>query len=348
MSDSTLEPADQDRLSMVLFGHAAFQHLHAGCELGLFRLLHNRPGLSLEAVRDELGLQDRPISILLFGTTALRLIEREDDHYRNGPLISRLMQHGQWEAFEAAVEFEAHINYNGLRDFTASLRENSNVGLRRIPGEGPTLYHRLAQNDHLNDTFFRYMHAWSQMVNRHLIEMVDFGHVSRLLDVGGGDAVNAVALASAFPHLKVTVLELADVVPRALAGIREAGVEDRVSAIEGDMFVELPAGHDCMLFAHQVQIWPMERNLDLFRRANAALPPGGRVIITNSMADDSGDGPLYAALDSAYFAALPGGGGRVYTWGQLEECLLEAGFTKVERIRPRGAWTPLGIILGIK
>lgn len=298
---------------MILFGHAAFQYLHSGCELGLFEVLRDKPGLDQRRLRDELDLQDRPAALLLFGATALRLVERTGDQYRNGPMVRGLMERGQWTAFRAAVEFEAHINYNGLQDFPESLRQNSNVGLRRIPGDGATLYHRLAQNQELNETFFHYMHAWSEMVNRHLIEMVDFGGVHHLLDVGGGDGVNAVALAKAFPRLRVTVLELADVVPRVTATIGEAGVADRVGAVAGDMFVELPPGHDCMLFAHQVQIWPLPKNRELFRRAHAALPPGGRVIITNSMADDSGDGPLYSALDSAYFAALPGGGGMVYS-----------------------------------
>ncbi|WP_396026188.1 methyltransferase [Actinomadura sp. 9N215] len=333
---------------MVLFGHAAFQYLHAGCELGLFRLLHRRPGLDRQALGEELGLPERPASILLFGTTSLRLVERTDDTYRNGAVINALMTTGQWTAFEAAVEFEAHINYGGLQDFSASLKENSNIGLRRIPGEGPTLYHRLSQNQELNEVFFHYMHSWSDMVNRHLIEMVDFSRVHRMLDVGGGDGVNAIALASAFPHLRVTVLELTDVVPRAQRQIIAAGVEDRVRAVAGDMFVGLPTGHDCMLFAHQVQIWPVEKNIELFCKAHAALSAGGQVIVTNSMASDSGDGPLYAALDSAYFAAIPGGGGMVYSWGQIEECLHKAGFSTVERIRPEQAWTPLGIIRGIK
>ena len=338
----------QDRLSMLLFGHAAFQYLRAGCELGLFTTLRETPGLGRAELMEKLKLDDRPIDVLLRAASALELVERDGDTYRNSPLVSTLMDRGEWDAFEAAVGFEAHLNYPGLADLAESLEKNTNVGLRRIPGDGTTLYHRLTENEDLGQVFFRYMHAWSEMVNRHLINQVDFRKFDRLLDVGGGDGVNAVAIASAFPHLDVTVLELADVVPRTREVISKAGLGDRVKAIGGDMFDELPAGHDCMLFMHQVQIWPLEKNVELFRGAYAALPSGGAVIITNSMSDDSGDGALYTALDSAYFAAVPGGGGTVYTWNQLENCLREAGFEKIEKVRPEQAWTPQGIIIATK
>lgn len=333
---------------MLLFGHAAFQYLRAGCELDLFETLRETPDISRADLKNKLGLQDRPMDILLRGACALELIERNDGLYRNSPLISNMMDQGEWDAFEAAVGFEANINYPGLADFTASLRQNTNAGLRRIPGDGPTLYHRLTENESLNKVFFRYMHAWSEMVNRHLVELIDFRQVKRVLDVGGGDGVNAVALAEAFSHLDITILELPHVVPRAVEAVSKSGLNDRIRVVAGDMFVDLPAGHDCMLFAHQVQIWPLEKNIELFRRAYDSLPVGGVAIIMNSISDDSGDGALYTALDSAYFAALPGGGGTAYTWDQLETCLREARFEKVERVRPERAWTPLGIIVATK
>ncbi|MCP2257816.1 dimerization domain-containing protein [Streptoalloteichus tenebrarius] len=337
-----------DDLTPILFGHAAFQCLNAGCELGLFPLLQREPHLSREEVRDRLGLADRAVDILLLGTTSLRLTRRVDGRYRNAPVIDQLFRDGQWEIFANVVAFEAHIVYEGQADFVASLRDNTNVGLRRIRGTGRDLYHRFAENPHLERVFYRYMRSWSELANPALLKEVDFGGVKKVLDVGGGDGVNAIALAQAHPHLEVTVLEIPATGPITRRRVADSGLSERITVHECDMFRDpFPTGADCVLFSHQLVIWDPERNVELLRRAHAALPPGGQVVIFSSISDDDGDGPLMAALDSVYFAALPAEGGMIYAWRQYEEWLRAAGFARSRRV-PCASWTPHGILVATR
>ncbi len=349
MADPYEDELSQDELTHTLFGHAAFQFLRAGAELGLFDLLERSPGLSRERIGTELTLEDRALDILLLGVTSLRLIRRSGDGYRNDATVSRLFTDGMWELFQAVIGFEAYVAYLGLADFTESLRANTNVGLRRVPGDGPTLYHRMTEDPQLSEVFYRFMSSWSQMAARYLVDNVDFRAIDRLLDVGGGDAAIAVAVAQAYPHLRITILELPGVVPLAQKRVDEAGLSDRIEVLAHDIFAEpYPPGHDAAMFVHQMQIWPLEQDTALLVRAHEALPDGGKVLIMNSMSDDTGDGPLMAGLDSAYFAALPGGGGMIYAWSKYEECLRAAGFPEIERIACAGAWTPHGIISATK
>jgi len=339
---------DLAQLTIVLFGHAAFQYLHAACELGLFEFLRSHPGASREDIAVALDLQPRPADILVFGVTALGLVNAKGGRYRNGKSIDRLFQLGQWHHFFDIVEFEAHIVYEGQADFAESLRADRNVGLRRIPGTGRDLYHRLSENPDLERIFYRYMRSWSEISNPVMLRNVDFSRYRSVLDVGGGDGVNAMALARAFPGLEVTVFEIeatADLVRRQIAG---AGLSHRVHVHAGDMFADdFPMGHDCILFAHQLVIWTLDDNTDLLRRAHAALPRDGSVVIFNSFASDKLDGPLMAALDSAYFASVPATGGMIYGWRQHEECLRAAGFARIERFTDT-SWTPHGVLVATK
>ncbi|MER6031057.1 methyltransferase [Streptomyces sp. NPDC001851] len=333
---------------MILFGHAAFQYLNAACELGLFDLLAEKGPLSVQEVRTALDLEKRACDVLLLGCAALRLIHREGPVCRLSAEIGELMDRGEWTHVVNTVAFEQYIVYEGQADFTESLRRNTNVGLRRIPGEGKDLYPRLAQNPHLEEVFYRYMRSWSQLANQHLVRHLDLTEARSLLDCGGGDAVNAIALAAANPHLQVTVLEIPSSIPVAEDSIRQAGLADRITVRGVDLFADpFPAGFDCVLFAHQLVIWTPEENTTLLRKAHDALRPGGRVAVFNSMSDDSGDGPLIAALDSVYFAALPAEGGMIYPWSQHEESLRAAGFTELRRIA-LPTWTPHGILIGTK
>lgn len=337
-------PLTNDDLVRILFGSSAFQMLNAGCQLGLFSLLNQRPDSTSAVIAEELALQPRPTQILLLGTTALGLTTCGDDRYRNAELVETMFRDHSWKIMEDLVAFELHIVHPIEMDFVESLRRNTNVGLRRLEGNGTDLYHRLAANPDLQTLFYRCMRSWSRLSNPILVEKADLTGVRRVLDVGGGDGVNSIALAKANPHVEFTVLDLPDVVDIARRKIAEHGLSERISAHEGDIFTDqYPAGHDCVLFANQLVIWSPEENLTLLGKAWRLLPDCGRVLIFSAISDDSGDGPLYAALDNVYFATLPATRSMIYHWKQYEDWLNAVGFSKIERL-PGGSWTPHGVI----
>ena len=337
-----------DELTPILFGASAFQQLHAACELGLFDLLHRRPNLVKAEIAAELSLQPRAIDILLLGTTALRLTEKSGARYANSQVIDGMASNGIWQIFKDVVAFEQYICYLGQFDFAASLRANTHVGLRRVPGSAPDLYRRLSENPELEQVFYRYMHSWSKLSNPLLFRHLDLSRARTVLDVGGGDGVNAIGLLKAFPHLDVTVLELPGGAAFARRTVAEAGLSDRITVVEQDIFKDaFPTGFDCVLFSHLLVIWSPEENVALLKNAWQALNPGGRAAIFCSISNDEGTGPLMAALDSVYFAAIPAEGGMIYAWHQYDGWLRASGFTRIERTEC-GTWTPHGLICGYK
>lgn len=337
-----------EELTPVLFGAASFQQLNAGCEIGLFELLNKRPNQKKQEIGMALELQPRALDILLLGTTALGLTAERNGLYRNSAVIGSLFKEGKWAMFKDVVAFEQHVVYEGQADYVDALRANTNVGLRRIRGRGRDLYHRLSENPRLEEVFYRYMRSWSEYSNPLLLKHADFTGVRRLLDVGGGDGVNTIAIAKAHPEMKLTVMEISETATLTRRRILDAGLSERVSVSGGDMFADpYPAGHDAILFAHQLVIWTPEENLALLKRAYEALGPGGKVFIFSSISNDEGDGPVMAALDSVYFAAIPAEGGMIYSWRQYESWLREAGFATVKSI-PCGGWTPHGLMVGTK
>jgi SAM-dependent methyltransferase len=341
-------------LTPILFGHAAFQYLNAGCELGLFELLHKDPDLSSAEIGEQLGLAERARDVLLLGTTSLGLTVRAGTNgtgrYRNAAVLEQLFADDKWEIFTSVVAFEAHIVYEGQADFVESLRRNTNVGLRRVRGVGRDLYHRFSENPQMERVFYRYMRSWSELSNPVLLRAVDFAASEHVVDVGGGDGVTAIELTHRYPHLRVTVLEIPATASITRHRIEEHGLSERIDVQAGDMFRDpFPAGVDTVLFSHQLVIWEPEQNVALLRKAYEALRPDGRVVIFNSISNDEGDGPLMAALDSVYFAALPAEGGMIYAWHQYEDWLAQAGFDRAGIQRTSGqSWTPHGVLIATK
>ena len=133
---------------------------------------------------------------------------------------------------------------------------------------------------------------------------------------------------------------------RAAANIAEAGLGKRIDTHAGNFFIDdYPEGIDCILFSHILTIWSRDNNIALLKRAHAALPEGGLVMIFNMMSNDSEDGPLVAALGSPYFLSIASGEGMLYMWKEYEEFLASAGFRQSERLQlPRDH----GVLVGIR
>ncbi|MBX9580730.1 MAG: methyltransferase domain-containing protein [Gemmataceae bacterium] len=347
-STSRPPPGGPDRLVWALHGHAAFQYLHAGCELGVFELLHAAPGATRDEVAGRLGLAPQPARCLLLALAAMGLAEKDGAGYRNGPAVEDLFADGTWPLFVDVVRFEDRFAYVGEQDLVESLRTGRNVGLRRFPGEGPDLYHRLHQRPDLQQIFFRYMGAWTALGVGRLLKRVDLSDVRSAVDVGGGDGTAAVAVGRAHPQMRIEVIDLPETARLARRTVAAAGLAGRVRVTPADFFEhEFATGVDGFFFFHQLVIWPLGTVTALLARAHRALRPGGRVVILNSMMDDDEDGPLAAALDTAYFVALPAPGGMIYAWSDYEACLRAAGFVGVRRVA-LNLWTPQGVILARK
>ncbi len=353
LSVSLLLNSNKDTLKMndlvqILYGHSAFQNLYAGCELGVFELLWKHPELSQAEISQHLNLEEYPTKALLLALTALKLIQKDSDHYRNSFVIQMLFLENTWKEFYDVVLFEAKIVYRGSIDYVESLQQNKNVGLRQFQGKGPDLYNRLHEDPGLDRVFYNFMGSWSKLVTPLWLEKIDFSNFHSVVDVGGGDATNSIALAKAFPNVKITLMDIPDSCKIAQQHIDQNQLTDQIQVMGADIFVdEFPKDQDCFLFIHVLVIWSLEKNTTLLRRAYEALKPGGSLIIFNMMTSDQEDGPLMAALDSSYFVSIPHEGGMIYTWSDHEQCLRDAGFTQMRRI-DCDFWAPSGIIIATK
>lgn len=344
---ATSRELDLDGLLLIAQGHAAFQLLWAGVQLDVFSLLSRQPGLSLEAIAGQLGLQTQPARILLVGLTALGLVRKAGDAYSNSGIAEKMLVSGSPINLGPVLGWQAHIVYPGLRDLLESLQQYRNVGLRHFPGEGETLYERLVSHPAIERVFQDAMSGLSRQANANLLTAVDLAPYRHLVDMGGGDGTNAIATARRFPHLRVTVFDSPSVCELARANIRQAGLEGRVDTCPGELFRDpFPAGADVFLFSHMFTIWSLEKNRALLQKSHAALPTGGSVLIFNMMGHDDDSGPLGTALGSPYFLAIATGEGMLYSWSDHEAQLRGAGFARIERVQ--GLPFNHGLLIGTK
>ena len=346
-ADNSTPELDLERLVLIAGGHTAFHLLWAGVELGLYDLLSRQPKLSSSEVAQALSLKAQPTRILLTGLTALRILVKSDNTYRNAAITEQVLVSSKPGSAAPILGWQRYIVYEGLLDFVESLRQDRNVGLRRFPGVGQTLYERLQNDPFKEGKFQEAMSALSLQANQHLLRFTELSQYRHLVDAGGGDGTNALALARKFPQLKLTVFDSESVCAMASTNIRQQGLTQQVDTWVGDFFKDaFPPGIDAILYAHILTIWAPQTNVELLTRTHAALPPGGSVIVFNMMGADDDSGPLSTALGSPYFQAVATGAGMLYSWSDYESWMRTAGFSKIQRFDQ----LPLnhGILVGTK
>jgi len=157
-----------------------------------------------------------------------------------------------------------------------------------------------------------------------------------LLDLGGGPGTYAMAFLAKNPTLRATVCDrpAALDVAKEIASTHKAG--GRLSYLPLDLLTEtIPGIYDVIWYSNVLHIYSPQDNQALFRRALAALNPGGRLLIQDAFLHDrEGLFPEEASL-FAVSMLLFTERGNTYSGAETSAWLTDAGFERIKVLRMR-------------
>ncbi len=308
----------------------SFQILRTAYDVGLFALLHRAPGLRAGEIAERLGLGAYPTEILLLGLVPMGLVEKIGDRYFCDPVLSAELA---GEGLGKLVRYFHEIINPAVAHLEASVRRGVPVGLHRLFGEAAGGFYEALGASATHGACFREAMAEDTRYNRDRVAgSAVFAASRRVLDVGGNVGELAIAIAARHPDVRVTVLDFPPVAAEARERFRALGLDGRLDAIGADLTRRgFPAGHDCVLFAHFLDIFSPEDVRGFLQEAFDALPEGGAVCVFGSTVRDAETGPLSYGVLSSYFLCLAGGEGRFYTAAQVARAMREAGFSDIAR-----------------
>jgi (2Fe-2S) ferredoxin/predicted O-methyltransferase YrrM len=270
----------------------------------------------------------RATEMLLNALAAIGLVTKQDGVFRNGPVAAR---HFRGEARNGFLH-SAHMWETWSR-LTESVKSG---GGWQAEAPAPPDW---------TDAFIAAMHRNASERAGGVVRAVDAGTVRRMLDIGGGSGAYSIAFAQANPELRADILDLPEVGPIARRHIEAAGVTDGVHWRQGDLRNDsLGEGYDLVLLSAICHMLSEEENRDLFRRAQAALAPGGRIVISDFLLEPDKTAPKFAALFSLNMLVGTRAGAS-YSEAEYASWLSEAGFGEVRRVRLPG---PAGLMVGTR
>ncbi len=287
-------------------------------ELDVFTALGEGARSSRE-VAETVGADARGTDRLLNALCALGLLSKEKGLYSNTEASRRYLSRSG-ERYLSGLGHAANL-YASWGSLTAAVRAGGTVrGKQREEGSGFSL-----------EAFIGAMHQRALMTAPALVSKIDLSGVRRVLDVGGGSGVYSMSFARAKEGLEAVVFDLPGVTEIARRHIREAGLENRITAVEGNYLTDdLGSGFDMVFFSAVIHIQSGEENRRLIEKSFRALNPEGLVVIQDFVMDEDRTAPPGGAV-FALNMLVNTASGDTYTESEIRDWLEGAGFIGVIR-----------------
>jgi SAM-dependent methyltransferase len=333
MTTTEAQPAlTPEPILQALQGYQVSAILNTGLELGVFdRIAEGND--DPKSIATAIGADERGTRILLDALAAVGFLSADNGHYILTPvadtflvserpaylggMMNILGGEWQWEAFMRLGE---------------AVRNGGTVLDEHAETPGHTWW----------ETFARSIGGMATPAAEGLAAILDPWTRDRetleVLDVACGNGQYALAVGAHNEQARITLLDWPNVLAVTRGEVEKAGMGDRTSYIEGNMF-EVPLGgpYDLIITSHVYHHFSEERCTELLERLAGALKPGGRLAIQDFMAGDAppAEDPfprLFSVLMLVWTRE-----GEAYPVSAYERMLPAAGFGKPEVFRPPGA-----------
>jgi predicted O-methyltransferase YrrM len=297
--------------------------LLTGFELGVFTAVGQGRAGSAE-VADRIGTDPRATDRLMNALVATGFLDKQDGLFANTEEGRRFLVQGS-PGYLAGLGHSNRL-FQAWSTLTEAVRAGTAVAATPFEDRSEAQF----------EPFIAAMHERAKDSADELVGLLDLAGVDRVLDVGGGSGVYAMAFARAGERAgrrtRAVVLDLPPVAAIARRYIAGAGLADRVTAVAGDYLKDdFGAGFDLVFLSAIVHINSPEENRDLAARACAALNPGGRVAIQDFVMDQERTEPAFGAV-FALNMLVNTTRGDTYTEAEIAAWLREAGCAEVVRI----------------
>ncbi|MCZ8370620.1 MAG: methyltransferase [Porphyrobacter sp.] len=312
----------------LLAGFAYSQVLRAYVESGLFDILQDGP-LSAAAIAPRLGSSEAATLTLLRAGRPLMLSEEPaPDHWMLGE---------QGAVFATNPGVQAMVRhhrllYADLADPLALLRADraEPSSLSRFWTYAGALQGATERGEDTAE-YSQLMATSQHFVADEVLATVAFRDVERLLDVGGGHGAFLRHIGTAWPHLKLGLFDLPEVVEAGARMLGEAVGIGRVTPHPGNFFSDsMPKGYDMVSLIRILHDHDDAPAQSLLTNIHKSLAPGARLLIAEPMARIPGAEAMGEAFFGLYLWAM--GSGRPRSPAEIIAMTRAAGFTSARLV----------------
>ena len=167
----------------------------------------------------------------------------------------------------------------------------------------------------------------------------------RVIDVAAGSGIWGIAVAQRSPHVRVTAVDWAGMIPTTKRITEKFGARHRFEFIEGDLSeANFGSGYDLATLGHILHSEGEQRGRQLLKKISRALKSGGTIAIAEWLVNDDRTKPLPSLMFSVQMLVNTEKGD-TFSFNEIKKWLEDAGFKKVRKLEAPG---PSPLILATK
>jgi len=318
----------------------ASKTLLSAVEMEVFTELAKHPA-DLPTLQGRLGLHPRGAADFLDALVALGFLLREDGIYRNTNETDLFLDKAKPSYVGGILEMCNHRLYGFWGHLTTAIRTGESQNESKGGHDPFTAIY--ADPARLRE-FLRAMSGVSRGANMVIARQFPWIGYSTFVDIGTAQGDLAVQISLAQPHLRGIGFDLPEVGPVFEEYAAANQLTDRLAFQGGSFFTDDLPSSDVILFGHILHDWDLETKHMLLRKAHAALPPGGAVVVYDAIIDDERKENAFGLLMSLNML-IETPGGFDYTGRECIGWMQDAGFRdcRVEHLVG-----PDSMVVGIK
>lgn len=310
--------------------------------LGIFDLLEALPA-SAHSLAATLGAQPDALTRLLDSCAGLGLLLKSGGLYANSQTASTYLCSSSPDTLAGYIVYSDRALFPMWGDLRNAVLEGTNrweSTFGPLPGG---IFAHFFRDDSARAAFLQGMHGIGLLSSPKIVRIFNLSRFHTICDLGGATGHLAIAACERYGAMQGIVFELPQVIPHAQAFIDKSPAAARLRGLSGNFFSDPLPPADLYALGRILHDWPEDRIRTLLARIHGALPPGGGILIAETLLDDSHDGPVHALLQSLNMLVCTEG--RERSVPEYTALLESAGFSQIDA-RRTGA--PLDAILAIR
>ncbi|WP_185442725.1 methyltransferase [Kribbella qitaiheensis] len=291
----------RDELQAMVTGFRLSAALSVAAELAISDLLSDGPR-TIDDLATELKVDGDSLLRLLRALSAVGVYAEFDGSYTNTSLGEGLRSDVPASLRPLARLSQDPTVWAAWGHLLHSVRTGENA-FKAL--QGVDVWEHREAHPEQNQIFNDNMAALSSAVAGGVAAAYDFGELSTVVDVGGGQGALLAAVLAKNPQLAGIVFDQEHVVGHTAPIGSSDSVAERWSFASGNFFDSVPAA-DAYLLKSILHDWPDEECVTILRACRKSLAPGGVVLVVEGLLGLPGH-EAEAAFSDLNMMTLPGG-----------------------------------------